>query len=141
MRTLTIATAVLALMLIPVSANASERYHGGGGHYSGHSYYGGHYGHYDGGHYGHYDHGHSNFSFGLSFGLFGGPRYYDYDYYPAYTYYRPYYPPPVYYDAPVYYSAPAPVYIAPRHYYYRGDCDYYYRPSASISFGYRYHYR
>jgi hypothetical protein len=139
MRKLIPVIAALALMTIPLSANAAQRYHGGG-HYSGHSsgrYYGG------GGHYGHYDHGHSNFSFGLSFG-FGGPYYRDSYYAPDYTYYRPvyrpYYPPPVYYDAPVY--APAPVYIPARHYYYRNDCNYYYRPSVGFGFTYgRYHYR
>jgi hypothetical protein len=130
--------AAIALMMIPLSANASERYHGGGhysGHYSGRSY--------GGGHYGHYDRGRSNFSFGLSFGI-GSPFYRSAHYYPAYTYYRPiyrpYYPPPVYYDAPVY--APAPVYIPARRYYYRDDCDYYYRPSVRFGFSYgRYHYR
>jgi hypothetical protein len=125
-----IAIAVLASMLLPVSAMASDRYHGSS-HYSSR---------------GHYDRGYrGGASFGFSFG-FGAPRYYaPHSYYaPTYSYYRPvyrpYYPPPVYYyNDPVYVPAP---YIAPVRRYYRDDCDYYYRPSINLSFGFgRYHYR
>ncbi|SRR6266498_1764032 len=132
MKRFLLTAAVLASTLLPVTASASDRYHGG------HS--GGYGSHYSRGYSSHgYYRGGSSFSF--SFGLFGGSRYYA----PAYSYYRPVYrpycPPPIYYydAAPVY--VPAPVYVAPRRYYY-DDCDYYYRPSSSLSFSYgRYYYR
>ncbi|MDB5319569.1 MAG: hypothetical protein JWN40_1200 [Phycisphaerales bacterium] len=136
MKRLLLTAAVLASTLMPITASASDRFHGSsrghdygsrGGYYGGRGYYGGH----DRGYY----RGGSSFNF--SFGLFGGgSRYYEPYYRPVY---RSYYPPPAYYyDEPVY--VPAPVYIAPPRRYYDDDC--YYRPSSSLSFSYgRYYYR
>jgi hypothetical protein len=145
--------ASLILAFLPTFAFADHRGGYGRGGY-GHASYG-HRGYYGGRSY--YGHGYRGSSFSLSFGLFGGSRYYApaYHYYPRYSYS---YCPPVYYDTPIYYSAPtyyaptyysaptyyapAPVYVAPAPRYYYRSSDYYYRPSVSIRFGYgRYSYR
>jgi hypothetical protein len=103
------------------------------------------YGYYHGGGYSSRGY-HSHSSFGFSFGIFTGPRYYG-GFYDR-PIYRPYYPPPVYYYDPVPVYIRPPVYVAPRVYvapprrydYYYDDCDdYYYRPSSTLSF--RYYFR
>ena len=134
-RALLAVTVLAATCLAPSFASAGDRFRG---HSRSRDY-----GHYRGG-YGHHHHHGGRSSFGVSFGIFSGPRYYrpHYGHVHYRPYYRPYYAPRVVYVDPVPVYYPPPTYYRPvyRDYYY-DDCGYYSRPSTSFSFSYGRYYR